>query len=230
MGCEQAGMIQRLLDGELSAKRTRSALDHIRACEQCQQRLRTASEVAPTAARGPEEPVYQRYTHEEVEAARSAPNPGKRRGLMALIMVAILTIVAGVGSGELGGKSESEADQECREAMADGRPWPVAPMGECERPRQIRCALPPGSSAFSLRISKDGAVVWEKRFSSGEPGVEMFASAGGTGDRAYEAVAAFAPFPAPDELALVVDEVYEYRVILDSGSISPPVSFTVVQE
>jgi hypothetical protein len=174
--------------------------------------------------------MYQRYSPEEVEAAREAPNPGKRRGLMALIMVALLMFVAGVGANRGETKTETEADHRCREAMAAGRPWPVSPMDDGGRPRQIRCVLPPGSTAFALRISKDGAVAWEARFATGEPGVEIYATTGGTGEGTYEAVAAFAPFPSQGRLPIAPGEEYEYRLLLDSGAVTDAVTFTVVEE
>ncbi|NRA97524.1 MAG: zf-HC2 domain-containing protein [Planctomycetes bacterium] len=230
MGCDQTGKMQLLLDGELDGRRTRSVLDHARDCEQCREHLVTASDVAPTATRAPGEPIYQRYSPEEIETAREAPNPGKRRGFMALIMVAILMVVAGVSAKKGDTKTETEADHRCREALAAGRPWPVSPTDDGGRPRQIRCVLPSGSTAFALRISKDGAVTWEGRFATGEPGVEIYATTGGTDEGTYEAVAAFAPFPSPDRLPLAPGEEYEYRLLLDSGAVTGAVTFTVVEE
>jgi len=230
MGCSYTGRIQRLISGELGAKSTRNALDHMRGCDPCRAAVESAGETAPTAARGPGEVPYQRYTVEEVEVARNTVNPGRRRGMFALIMVVLLTTVAIVSAEAENGPENTDADAACREALAEGRPWAVSPFGEGPLPRQIRGVLPPGSRGFRVRISTQGQALWEAGFRAGQPGVEIYETVGGEGDEEYAAVAAIAPFPGIADLALKPDMEYELRVVTEDGAgVSDGIAFSVVR-
>lgn len=213
MGCAWAGKIRRLISGELSARTTRDVLDHMRGCERCREALESASSTAPTAARAPGDVPYERYTVEEVEAARTTVNPGRKRGMMALVMVIVLTTAAIVDAERK--RSPGTADDGCRAALAEGRPWAISPFGSGPRPRQIRAVLPPGTKAFRVRLSRMGESIWEGRFAEGDPSVEIYATTGGNGEDEFDAVGAVAPFPSPRAVPLRSGVDYELRIITD---------------
>jgi len=226
MECPKSSGIQRLLRGELNARRTAQVLDHVRECDACRLRLETVSDLHPTATPEPGAPRYQRYSVDEVMASKSAPHPGRRRGALALVMVVLLTWVGLVSKSR---DKPSPADQECQEAVAAGQPWPVYPKGEGRRPRQFRVVLPEGTDAFTIRISVAGQSVYDRRWQGGERGAELYPTQGAQGGDMFAAVGGIVPFPSQGELPLEHGQDYEYRILLDTGVTAGPVPFRIVE-
>ena len=175
--------------------------------------------MAPTATREPGEPRYQRYTIDEVMAAKSAPPPGRRRGFIALVMVVLLTWVA-VVSNDSKDTSDTNSDHECKEAIDTGRPWPVYPKGPGRRPRQFRAVLPHGTTSLTIRISLEGEAVWSHTWTRGDRGAQIYDTNGGEEPDTFPATAAIVPFPNPDALVLAPGKDYEYRILVPGGGVS----------
>lgn len=231
MGCPHEPEVRLLLEGLLDAEQTRRMMDHVRSCDDCRQRLefRGATEGATTDVAAP--PTYRRYSFDDVSFSHSRRGRNWVRGLFAMAAVVGLTFIA-MRSDEPGPKP---ADPD-REAVVTARAglglvrWPVGSVAR--RPRAFEVILPEGAlEVFTLRVSRDGAVVYEELVRPDAPGVHFDAIV--VSDEGREERLAvrrvMAPFPAASDLPMEAHAELAVRVFLGDRP-GPVTRFTLTPE
>ena len=229
MDSREEKRLRALLEGRLSAEKTRAFLDRMKDREDFREHLLFAANTAPTTGFTPgSDTRYRSYSIEEVMAARTA-RPARRLKILgfSVFMIVVLTMIgtAKAGKGDTAGDDVSIL---CRQAVDAGAPYLIHPQGaRAALPRIYEIIAPSGTSAVVVRLRRDGAILHERRWLKDEAGAEFDAAEGTSGNETFPFVQVILPFPSSDEVSLTPGERYDFIARADDGPWSSPREFTV---